>query len=215
MVVNHIFYIFAVNNEKTDCNDSVRVTIDLLLMQTRFKKGAKIFDIVITAVGGTLSVGIMLYAVFHFGLAEAWPELVINLFYIACLTMIWMYFFNRLDSLRFNYWCSILVGITVLLRDILFAPPLAFYALHLVCFSLSVLLLCTLTYFYARKDWKSYSKSNLWMICVIDMLIAALYNLDIYLEPINEYTNYMLTEIWIRPTITYGLVACFVTESDD
>ena len=26
-------------------------------------------------------------------------------------------------------------------------------------------------------------------------------------------TNYMLTEIWIRPTITYGLVACFVTES--
>ena len=25
-------------------------------------------------------------------------------------------------------------------------------------------------------------------------------------------TNYMLTEIWIRPTITYGLVACFVTE---
>ena len=30
--------------------------------------------------------------------------------------------------------------------------------------------------------------------------------------PINEYTDYMLTEIWIRPTITYGLVACFVTE---
>ena len=44
------------------------------------------------------------------------------------------------------------------------------------------------------------------------MLIAALYNYDIYIEPYNEYTNYMLTEIWIRPTITYGLVACFVTE---
>ena len=27
-----------------------------------------------------------------------------------------------------------------------------------------------------------------------------------------EFTDYMLTEIWIRPTITYGLVACFVTE---
>ena len=51
-----------------------------------------------------------------------------------------------------------------------------------------------------------------WAICVIDMVIAALYNLDIYLEPTNEYTNYMMTEIWIRPTITYGLVACFVTE---
>ena len=54
----------------------------------RFKKKAKVFDIVITAVGGTLSVGVMLYAVYHFGLSEAWPELVINLFYIACLAMI-------------------------------------------------------------------------------------------------------------------------------
>ena len=113
---------------------------------------------------------------------------------------------------RFNYWCSISAGMTVLLRDILFAPPLAYYSLHLACLTLSVLLLCMLTYFYARKDWKSYTKRNLWVICIIDMLIAALYNLDIFLEPTNEYTNYMLTEIWIRPTITYGLVACFVTE---
>ena len=64
----------------------------------------------------------------------------------------------------------------------------------------------------SRKDWKSYTKRNLWMICIIDMLIAALYNYDIYIEPINEYTDYLLTEIWIRPTITYGLVACFVSE---
>ena len=181
-------------------------------MQTRLKKGAKIFDIGITAVAGMLSVGIMLYGVYHFGLGEAWPELVLNLFYIASLAMIWMYFFNRIDSLTFNYWCSICVGITVLLRDILFAPPLAFYALHLVCFTLAVLLLCTLTYFYARKNWQSYTKGNLWVICVIDILIATLYNYDIYIEPFSEYTNYMLTEIWIRPTITYGLVACFVTE---
>ena len=46
------------------------------------------------------------------------------------------------------------------------------------------------------------------------MVIAALYNLDIYIEPINEYTPYLLTEIWIRPTITYGLVACFVSETE-
>jgi len=52
------------------------------------------------------------------------------------------------------------------------------------------------------------------MIFVIDVLIAILYNYDIYLEPVNEYTNYLLTEIWIRPTITYGLVACFVTETE-
>ena len=44
------------------------------------------------------------------------------------------------------------------------------------------------------------------------MLIAMLYNYDIYIEPFSEYTNYTLTEIWIRPTITYGLVACFATE---
>ena len=186
-------------------------------MKTRFKKGAKVFDIVITAVGGSLSVGGMLYAIFHFGLGEAWPELVLNLFYIACLVMIWMYFFNspRITTQQFNYWCSISVGMTVLLRDILFAPPLAYYALHLVCLTLSVLLLCMLTFFYARKDWKSYTKSNLWTICVIDILIATLYNWDITLEPINEYTDYMLTEIWIRPTITYGLVASFVTEAEN
>ena len=185
-------------------------------MKTRFKKGAKIFDIAITAVGGTLSVGVMLYAIYHFGLADAWPELVLNLFYIACLAMIWMYFFNspHITTQQFNYWCSVSVGVTVLLRDILFAPPLAYYALHLSCLTLSVPLLCMLTYFYARKDWKSYTKRNLWAICVVDMLIAALYNLDIYLEPINEYTDYLLVEIWIRPTITYGLVACFVTEAE-
>ena len=182
-------------------------------MQIRFKKGVKIFDISIASLAGMLSVGIMLYGVFHFGLKETWPELVLNIFYIACLVMIGMYFFNyRITTHQFNYWCSISVGITVLLRDILFPPPMAFYALHLVCFTLSVLLLCTLTYFYARKNWQGYTKGNLWIICIIDLLIAALYNLDIYLEPFSEYTNYFLTEIWIRPTITYGLVACFVTE---
>ena len=182
-------------------------------METRFKKNAKIFDIVITAVAAMVSVGVMLYAVAHFGLKESWPELMLNLFYIACLVMIWLYFFNRMDSQRFNYWCSISVGITVLLRDILFAPPLAYYSLHLACLTLSVLLLCMLTFFYARKNWQSYTKRNLWAICVIDMVIAALYNIDIYLEPSNEYTDYLLTEIWIRPTITYGLVACFVMEA--
>ncbi len=182
-------------------------------MKTRFKKDAKIFDIVITALAGMVSVGVMLYAVAHFGLKESWPELVLNLFYIACLVLIWLYFFNRMDSHRFNYWCSLLVGVTVLLRDILFAPPLAYFPLHLACLTLSVLLLCMLTFFYARKNWQGYTKRNLWAICIVDMLIAALYNYDIYIEPINEYNNYLLTEIWIRPTITYGLVACFVTEA--
>lgn len=182
-------------------------------METRFKKGAKVFDIVVTSVAAILSVGTMLYGVFYFGLSESWPELILNMFYMACLVMIGMYFFNyRITTDQFNYWCSISIGTTVLLRDILFAPPLAFYALHLLCLALSVLLLCTLTYFYARKNWKTYSKSNLWMIFIIDALIAILYNIAIYLEPIDEYTNYLLTEIWIRPTITYGLVACFVTE---
>jgi hypothetical protein len=184
-------------------------------MQTRFKKNAKIFDIGITVVAAIVSVGVMLYAIGHYGLQEAWPELVLNLFYIACLVMIGMYFFNyRITTQQFNYWCSICVGMTVLLRDILFPPPLAFFSLHLICLVLSVLLLCMLTFFYARKNWQSYTKRNLWVICIIDILIATLYNYDIYIEPINEYTNYSLTEIWIRPTITYALVACFVTERE-
>lgn len=181
---------------------------------TRFKKKAKVFDIVITAVAGMLSVGVMLYGVAHFGLKETWPELVLNLFYIACLVMIWMYFFDfHITTHQFNYWCSISVGMTVLLRDILFHPTLAYYAIQLSCLTLSVLLLCTLTYFYARKNWKTYTKNNMWVICIIDIIIALLYNIDINLEPKNEYTDYMLTEIWIRPTITYGLVACFITEA--
>ena len=186
-------------------------------MNTRFKKNTKVFDIMVTAVSGTLSVAVMLYAVYYFGLEEAWSELILNTFYIACLAMIWMYFFNyRITTRQFNYWCSISLGITVLLRDILFPPPLASYPLHLTCFTLSVLLLCTLTYFYARKDWQSYTKGNLWLIFVIDALIATFYHFDImYYESLDEYTNYMLTEIWIRPAISYGLVACFVTGSEE
>ena len=50
-------------------------------METRFTKTAKIFDITITAIAGMLSVGVMLYAIGHFGLKESWPELVLNVFY--------------------------------------------------------------------------------------------------------------------------------------
>ena len=82
-------------------------------MQTRFKKSAKVADIMITAIGGTLSIGVMLYGIYHFGLSETWPELVLNVFYVACLAMIWMYFYNiRITTSQFNYWCSVLMGIT-------------------------------------------------------------------------------------------------------
>ena len=185
-------------------------------MSIRFKEKGQIFDFAITAVAAVLSVGIMLYGVGHFGLREAWPELVLNLFYMACLVMMWMYFFNfRITTEQFNYWCSVCVGVTVLLRDIIFSPQLAIYPIQKACLVLSVALLVMLTYFYSRKDWKRYTKRNLWMICIIDMLIATLYNLDIVLEPSNEYTAYLLTEIWIRPTITYGLVACYVKEAKE
>lgn len=183
-------------------------------MEIRFKTKSSIAEIVVTIMAAVLSVGVMLYGVWHFGLAYAWPELVLNLFYIGCLVMMWMYFFSGpITTKQFNYWCSVCVGVTVLLRDILFPPPLAYYALHLTCLVLSVTLVLMLTYFYARKDWKTYSKRNLWMIFIVDMLLAILYNVDIILEPKDEYTVYLLTEIWIRPTITYGLVACFVKET--
>ena len=181
-------------------------------MEVRFKKKGTVFDIGICVLAVLLSVGTMLYGIWHFGLGETWPELVLNLFYIACLVMRGMYFFKcGITTNQFNYWCSVCVGITVLLRDILFAPVLAYYPIHLACLTLSVGMILLLTFFYARKEWKTYSKRNLWMICIIDMLIAALYNIDIMLEPTNEYTSYLLVEIWIRPTITYCLVACFIS----
>ena len=184
-------------------------------METRFRKKSQIFDIVITAVATVLSVGIMLYGVSHFGLAEAWPELVLNILYIICIVMMVLYFFKRIDSMHFNYWSTVCVGIAVLLRDILFPPPLEDYLIHLVCLTLSVMLLIMLTYYYARKYWKTYTKRNLWLLFIIDMFIAGLYNYVIYKNPINEYTNYMLTEIWIRPTIIYGLVASYVSETGE
>ncbi len=184
-------------------------------METRFKKKSQIIDIGITAVAAVLSVGIMLYGISHFGLGEAWPELVLNLCYIGCLVLIAMYFFKRIDSQRFNYWSSVCIGITVLLRDILFAPPLESYPIHLVCLTLSVTLLLMLTFFYARKALKTYTKRNLWMLFIIDMVIAGLYHYVISNNPINEYTTYLLTEIWIRPTLIYGLVACFVSEKEE
>ncbi len=185
------------------------------MLKLRFEKKSKIFDVGITAVAAVFSVGTMLYGVWELGLNETWPELVLNFFYIICLVLMWMYFFNyKITSMQFNYWCSLCVGATILLRDILFPPPLAFFSIHLACLTLSVLLLLILTFFYARKEWETYSKRTLWMICIIDMVIAGLYTYDIFIEPVNEYTNYLLTEIWIRPTITYGLVACFVSETE-
>ncbi len=186
------------------------------MKRIRFKKITTILDIVINALAIMGSVGIMLYGVFYYGVRETWLELILNAFYIACVIMIWMYFFNyRITTDQFNYWCTISLGMTVLLRDILFQPELSYFVLEKICFTLSVLLLCTLTYFYARKDWQKYTKRNLWTIFIFDVLIAAFYHLDIYLEPSSEYTDYFLTEIWIRPTITYGLVASFISEVED
>lgn len=184
-------------------------------MEIRFKNKSDVFNVLVTAIAAVLSVGVMLFGVWHFGLEKTWPELVLNLFYIACIVMIWMYFFNGpITTKQFNYWCTLNVGMTVLLRDVLFAPPLVNYPLHLICLTLSVVLLLMLTFFYARKDWKTYSKSNLWAICIIDVVIATLYNIDIFLETPDEYSTYLMVEIWIRPTITYGLVACFVKEKE-
>ena len=146
---------------------------------------------------------------------EAGEEIILNIFYVACLTMIGLFFFNRMAPNQFNYRCSICVGMTILLRDILFPPPLANNTLQVICLFLSVVLLLMLTFFYARKEWKTYTKRDLWMIFLVDMVIAALYNYDIYMEPATEYTDYLMIEIWIRPTVTYGLVACFVTEVEE
>ena len=73
-------------------------------MDVRFKQKGKIVDIAIVLVAGIVSVATMIYAVFHFGLKEAWNELILNFFYIACLVMIAMYFFKAgITTKQFNY----------------------------------------------------------------------------------------------------------------
>ncbi len=186
------------------------------VMEVRFKSKSDVFNVLVTIIAAVVSVGTMIYGVLHLGIAETWPELVLNVFYIACVTMLLMYFFNGgITTKQFNYWSTLNIGITVLLRDILFAPPLANYPLHLACLTLSVALILSLTFFYARKDWKTYSKNNLWFIFLIDLAIALLYNVDILIEPHDEYSTYLMVEIWIRPTITYGLVACYVKGTEE
>ena len=185
-------------------------------MKTRFSSKSDIFNVAVTIIAAAVSVVMVIYGVLTLGIRESWPELVLNVFYIASLVMMWMYFWGGpITTKQFNYWCTLNIGATVLLRDILFAPKLESFPVHLVCLTLSVALLIMLTYFYARKDWKTYSKANLWMIYIVDMLIALLYNIIILREPADQYTTYLLVEIWIRPTITYGLVACYVKEKED
>ena len=188
----------------------------LFTMKTRFSSKSDIFNVAVTIIAAAVSVVMVIYGVLTLGIRESWPELVLNVFYIASLVMMWMYFWGGpITTKQFNYWCTLNIGATVLLRDILFAPKLESFPVHLVCLTLSVALLIMLTYFYARKDWKTYSKANLWMICIVDMLIALLYNIIILREPADQYTTYLMVEIWIRPTITYGLVACYVKEKED
>lgn len=81
--------------------------------------------------------------------------------------------------------------------------------------TLSVILLLMFIFFYARKDWESYSKRNLWLLFIIDMAIAGLYSYVIYTSPFDQYTDYLVTEIWILPTIIYRLIACFVSGKED
>ena len=66
----------------------------------RFKRKIKIADVGITAIAGILSVCVMYYAVYKFGMQEAGEELILNMFYLACLTMIGLYFFSSGDSAR-------------------------------------------------------------------------------------------------------------------
>jgi len=187
-------------------------------MKTRFQKIGKIFDVLIVVISVILSVGTMLYGVFYFGLGNEYSQLglTLNILYLACVVMICMYFLNVCITTRqFNYWCTTCIGIAVLLRDILFPTTLANHGIQLAILTLSVLLLCMLTFYYARKEWKSYTKRDLWKICIVDTLIGLLYNIEIYLEPTNAYTDFFMIEIWIRPTITYGLVACFIMEKNE
>ncbi len=187
-------------------------------MKIRFKDVKKLIDVTICAISAILSVGVAFYGVYHFGLSDEYARMGLfeHVLYLACVAMIWMYVFKIvITTKQFNYWCTLCLGITVALRDILFQIEIANYTIKQAILTLSVVLLCMLTYFYARKEWKTYTKRNLWMIFIVDTLIASLYNLEVYLEPANEYTEFFLTAMWTRPTISYGLVACYIIGGED
>ena len=49
-------------------------------MEIRFKDKGTIFNIAVTIFAAVVSVGMMLYGVWHFGLHQTWPELVLHVF---------------------------------------------------------------------------------------------------------------------------------------
>ena len=63
-------------------------------MEVRFKNKSDVFNIIVTILAAAISVGTMIYGVLHLGFENTWPELVLNVFYIACVAMMLMYFFN-------------------------------------------------------------------------------------------------------------------------
>ena len=166
-------------------------------MNAKFKKITKILDATVTLAAAVLSVGATLYGVGRLDLKETWPELVLNVFYIACLAMIGARFIKKIEARRFAFWSAACLGATVVLRDIVFFPPLSIYPMRIACLALSALLLVLLA---GKRDMR--------LVFGVDMTIAILYNIAIYIEPFNEYTKYLLIEIWIRPTLFYALSSC-------
>ncbi|MCR4765518.1 MAG: hypothetical protein K5856_05025 [Bacteroidaceae bacterium] len=186
-------------------------------MEKRFKQRTKILDIAISFISVVLSVGSLVYGAFYYDLDDLsiLIELSLNVLYILCLVLIGLYFYKiHITTHQFYYWCSICIGIAIFLRDILF-PVEMDYSFHLVRITLATLMLLMLTYFYSRKEWRTYTKRNLWFILLVDVLIAAVYQTEVILYPSSELTDFYVTEIWIRPTITYCLVACYMSEPED
>lgn len=133
-------------------------------MKTRFEKKGKILDVVMAATSAMLSITMIIYGIFHFGMDNEFlmRGIVLSFIYLACVIMTWMYFFNIcITTEQFNYWCSMCIGVAVLIRDILFQPPLENYPIQLSILTLSVLLVNTITFFYARKDWKKIHQARL------------------------------------------------------
>ena len=80
---NHCFEVVAILYGCLYIRGELTANTGVAMMETRFKKKSQIIDVGITAVGAVLSVGTMLYGIGHFGLGEAWNELVLDLLYIA------------------------------------------------------------------------------------------------------------------------------------
>ena len=145
---------------------------------------------------------------------QFWPVVVLNSMYITGFVLIILYSFTRSLSSR-NFFIAtlwLLTG-TIVLRELLFPPELANFAIEKICQAFAIAMILCINRFDHYWPKPNIAKRLMWAMIILDMLIAVLYNLDLFLfEKTSEFDSfYIQVEIWIRPLISYCVLRCYLT----